>query len=689
MYCSKCGNKILENSKFCASCGNPVISSTPVTNVTNNNQVVSTKQNKFKFDINKIIIGVIAVIVLIVVCHIGYSIVLKNQTRTIMIYMVGADLESGSGLASRDLLDLDYKKINANNTKVVLMAGGSKGWHNTYIDSNKTAIYELGPNGFTIVDNHELTNMGNSENLSYFLNYVHDNYKTSKYNFIFWNHGGAVDGSEYDELNNSDNLSIPEIKQAFENGPFKGNNKLEVISFRTCLNATLEIANTLKDYGKYLVASEEVTVGSRFDSALGFINQIKPTDKPEVFGRKQIDCYTRTVTTACNAEQEVELDKNLCVNFTYSIIDLSKINAVNKELDTFSLDVNKKLASNYNDVVKVRASLKQYPLTDADEYDMVDLINLANGLTKYSSNAKSLINSVNNAVVYNSTNNDYSNGLSIYFPYNSASFLTKYPNLTASKNYSDLLFSFYNMKNTTKVSSFNTFSMKKGSAKTTKEGGADFEIDLTADQVNNFAKASCFVFVDMKDGYHKLVYVSTSPYLDGNKLKAKVRGKMLRISDIEYEDTSEWLQLIEQNSGEDFTESNVIAILKKGLKNDEIVNITVRVDKEHPNGFIKSIVSTSKDKKGEAKFFSSSAIKLTDFTFIEVANQSYKITDANGKFDRNFLKNGNGIYTGMYFATNMIKLIPEDFNSKYDYYGVFAIKDVAGNSYYSDVVKMN
>ena len=88
-------------------------------------------------------------------------------------------------------------------------------------------------------------------------------------------------------------------------------------------------------------------------------------------------------------------------------------------------------------------------------------------------------------------------------------------------------------------------------------------------------------------------------------------------------------------------------------------------------------------------FFSNNAIKITDYPTIQVINQSYKITDANGKFNSEFLKYGNGIYTGMEFTTNMIKLIPEDFNSKYDYYGVFAIKDVADNIYYSDIVKMN
>ena len=692
MYCSKCGTKLVDGGSFCPQCGNQLISSNSVVN--NNNLVNNTTCKNKKNNINTILIISIFLVVIIAIVITGGILLSSNngsifqKNRVVMIYMVGADLESRNGLGTRDLLDLDYKKIEANNTKIILMAGGSKGWHNSYIDSSKTAIYELGPNGFTIVDNHELSNMGNTENLSYFLNYVHNNYSASKYNFIFWNHGGAVDGSEYDELNYGDNLSISEIKNAFLNTPFHNKNKLEVISFRTCLNATLEMANALKDYSKYLVASEEVTVGSSYDSALGFLNDVRVSDTPEEFGRKQIAGYAKSVTTVCNEEQGAKLENNLCVNFTYSIVDLSKVNKINNYLDEFSKDINKKLSSNFNDIVKLRASLKQYPLTDGDEYDMVDLSNLITKFSKYSTNSSKLLDSINDAVVYNLTNNDYSNGLSIYFPYNASVFLNRYPNFTSSKNYSDFLTAFYNKRKNTTVSSFSNFSMSKGISETTKTGGANFEIELTDEQVSNYANALCYIFVDMKDGYHKLVYVSRSPYLDGNKLKVKVKGKMLRISDSEYDELSEWLKLVEQDVGENYTESSTAFILNKGLKLDAVTT-TIRIDKEHPNGFFKSIVSTSKDSNKEKFFFSNSALKLTDYTYIDVATQSYDILDENGKFRSDFLKHGNGVYTGYRFTTNMIKLIPEDFNSKFDYYGIFAITDVASNTYYSDLVKMN
>ena len=700
MFCGNCGNKNSDDSNFCTKCGKPIINNNsnqqfvvtnePVINTIDNSQNNNMNNKpKFNFNINKVLIGLIVLIVCIVVFHVGYSALNKSKSRTIMIYMVGANLESQSSLGTRDLAGIDYNKIKANNTKVILMAGGANSWHNSYVDSNKTAIYELGPNGFYMVDNHDLSNMGSSQNLSYFLNYVYDNYKASKYNLIFWNHGGAIDGSEYDELNHNDNLSIPEIKQSFDNSPFKKNNKIEVISFRTCLNATLEMANALKDYSDYLVASEETTVGLAIDSPLTFINDIKPSDKPADYSKKVIDSYTTYITNICNYGQGVNLNENHCVNLTYSAIDLSKIDNINKQLDKFSSDINKKLAINYNDIVKLRASIKQYPKDD-ESYDMVDLVNLAENYSKYSNNSKQLINSINKAVIYNKTNNNYSNGLSIYFPYNRSTFVYNYSIYNTSKNYSDFILNFNNMKKNKKVNSFNSFSNVKGTSSKTEKGDADFEISLTDDQVKNFASAGYYVFVDMKDGYHKLVYYSNNPYLEGNKLKAVVRGKMLRIADAEYDEDSEWLRLFETESGDDFTEFNTTIMLYRGVMHKfGSFNVTVRIDKDHPNGYFKSIVSTDKDDTKKTMYFSENAVKLTDYSFMQVANQAYIIRNKDGKFNPKFWDHGSGVYSGQELATNMYKLILEDFNGDYDYYGVFSIKDVAGNIYYSDIVKMN
>ena len=99
---------------------------------------------------NKNVLYIILVVILIVVIVVEGGLILnkmqdkdvtdnsKPGSRTIMIYMVGADLESSNGIASFDLSTIDYKKTSAEDTKVVLIAGGSKQWNN--VDVDETSI---------------------------------------------------------------------------------------------------------------------------------------------------------------------------------------------------------------------------------------------------------------------------------------------------------------------------------------------------------------------------------------------------------------------------------------------------------------------------------------------------------------------------------------------------------------------
>lgn len=605
-----------------------------------------------------------------------------------MIYVVGANLESKSGLATRDLVDINYNKISRNNVKVLLMAGGSSTWKNDYVNSNETSIYELQKSGFVKVDERSRTSMGDKANLSYFLNYAYKNYKSEKYDLIFWNHGGAVDGSEYDELEDDDNLKLNEMREAFKNSPFDSNNKLEVISFRTCLNATIEVANVYKDYAKYLVASEEVTVGSQFDSALKFINDIKGSDNGEIFGKKQIETYKETVKTLCKEAQLKDIGDDFCVNLTYSIIDLSKVDDINENFDLFAKDIDLALNNNYDNISKLRANLSQYA-ADEETYDMVDMYDFISSMKKYSKNSEKVLKTIKNAVLYSASNNNYSHGLSIYFPYNSSIFLDDYELISISKNYLTFVNDFYNIKNNKKVYSYDTFSSQKGKVANVDKEKADFEVQLTDEQIKNFAKADYLVFVDTKDGYYKLLYFGKETRLDGNKLKATVQGKMLRFSDIEYEDENCWITLLEKEVGENYVDVQMTAILYRSIYKSDVAYITVRIDDKNPNGTIKSIILKN-DESDNNKFsvFSNEGVNLKNYVDIMMLNQKYKVLDDSGNFNTNFYNTGNGIYEGLEFPINQFKFIREDFNSEYDYYSVFQITDTVGNKYYSNPVKM-
>jgi len=532
-----------------------------------------------------------------------------------------------------------------------------------------------------------MNNMGDNNNLSYFLNYVYKNYRASKYNFIYWNHGGAVDGSEYDDIT-KDHLKLQEMVAAFENSPFK-NHKIDTISFRTCLNSTIEVANIYKKYAKYLIASEEVTMGSGYDSALRFLNDIKTTDSPVEFGKKEINNYKETVSIYCNRGSDYS--ENYCYNSTYSITDLSKIDNIIKEMDKVAKELNTNLSKNSTDYIKLRSTLNQYGADDPG-YDMVDLFNLSQVYDKYTKRGNAFRKVIEEAVVYNWSTNNYSHGLSVYFPYNRSYFLEDYKNISTSNSYTGFITNFYSAKSGIKINSYNNFSSIDSTVNKKSKDSVDVGIQLSEEQINNMAKSDYIVYVDTKDGYQHVLYNGEDIKIEGNKLKASVKERIIKICDKEFDDCA-WITAIEEESNDDYIDMKTDIFLSKtryllGGKQAKATAI-IRIDHKHPNGYIKNVYLDSKEQSQQLAVLSKTGIKMTDYPFATVLSLHYKVVDENGNYNENWDSTSNANFDGGTFRTNLLKLEKEKFDDNYDYYLLFRIKDIANNNYYSKPVKIN
>ena len=311
MNCKNCGYPLFSNDKFCKNCGaavdpatskttnmiNTESSVTPTETVNNLPQIqpLNTKPTNAKPKSNLALrFIIILLIVAAIVLYISFTKKDKKESnfdgdasRTIMIYMVGSDLESGGGMATANLDSIDYDEIDNENVKVVLIAGGSKKWYNDYISNKDINIYELTKDGFEIKETLDVNNMGKSNTLETFLKYSYKNYKTELYDLVFWDHGLGILGAEHDELKN-DALSLDEISSALKNSKMP---KLEMIVFSTCLNGSIEVAAAVKDYANYLVASEELMMGSGYTSEMNYINDIKSTDDSIDVAKKFVAAY--------------------------------------------------------------------------------------------------------------------------------------------------------------------------------------------------------------------------------------------------------------------------------------------------------------------------------------------------------------------------------------------------------------
>ena len=610
---------------------------------------------------------------------------LHDGSRTIMIYMVGSDLELDLGLATIDLEGIDYDDISDNNTNLYVITGGTKEWKNDYIDSDKTTIFKLTEDGYEPVKEYTKQNMGNYEVLKTFLNYVYKDSNTEKYDLIFWNHGGAVHGSEYDEFT-KDNLSLNEMSLALQESKFNEKNKLETIAFRTCLNGTLEVANIFSNYADYMIASEEITIGTSVGgSVFSFINDLSTNDNGYDFGVKFVESYKDTIKNYCSLYNGSHPGSEYCEDITYAVYDLSKIAILNKDVDEFFDDVNEKVNTEFAKMVKVRANLTQYG-ADVKEYDMVDLYSLVEQYEDFSQDkANKVLSDLDDLIAYNYSNMKYSKGISTYFPYKSNHFLAIYNDIKYSDNYAKFIANFANVKANTRVSNFsikeNALSMSKLDA-----NKADLEMELTQEQLDNYSTAKYMLFVDMGDGYYRPIRSSKNIVSEDNKLKASVRGKQLRITNPET-GNSTWLYLVELESTNEYTKyaTNVTLETEDG-EDFKAATITIIVDNEHPNGYIssvKSIVSTDDNIAG----ISSIALDLNDYKYINFIGMNYKIFDENGQYTDDWQAKGE--VNGLQVKVDNYSFEVEDFDSEYTYYGIFIVSDIADESYTSNLIKLD
>ncbi len=634
--------------------------------------------------IGALTLGIILAIVLVI------SSQKKDYTRTIMIYMVGSNLESDSGLATVDLNEIDYSVMDNKNVNVILIAGGSKKWNNNYIDINETSIYELKEFGFEKVKSQSQANMGSPEVLSDFLTYVYNNYKTDKYTLLFWNHGAAIYGSEFDELNNDDNLTVKEWKQAFNNSPFNNKNKLEMIIFNTCLNGTLEVADSFIDYSDYLVASEETTIGYKLEGDLKFINEIKTSDSSYDVALKFINAYKNKIKNYKELYSYVSGNESDLYS-TYSIIDLSKIKQLEKAVNEFfeSIDIPK----NYNTVAKIRSNLYQYAYEQTNEasYDMVDLYNLVDGIKSISpTTADKVLKNIDEAVLYNWATNSESRGISIYFPYNGENkhkeyFLNVYNNFSSLRGYHNFINKFYEAQ----TSSHNTYSYSKNDVNINiNNQEADFTLKLSNEQKEVFARANYIVFRDNKDGYFLPVYRGKEVSLSGNTLSANIKDRQLKV--ISNEDgTENILTLFEISNTDQYIKYSTVGILedfsKENMSEWKEDSATILLVYDKNNKTIK-ISSAIINDNGEYKP-DSVAVDLNDYTSIMFGSSKYKILDDNGNYNENW--ESNGVFEGFEENIKKIEFKLQSFDDGYDYYAVFIIWDTNNNSYYSKLVKMN
>ncbi len=313
---------------------------------------------------------------------------------TVIVYMIGSNLERESGLITRDIQEMINADIN-DNINIVVQAGGCSDWKNSAFTDGSTHRMEIVDAGYTNLTNLGKKDMTNDKTLSDFIKYSVNKFPAKKYTLLLWNHGGGIPmGYGSDDMFPGSTMTDVELKKALDTA----NVHFDTIVFNACLMATLEVSMAVKDHADYMIAAESTIInGMTYEKWLESI-----ATNPNMSSKYHANIL---MTNYMNMIRQNDLVSSI------SMIDLSKVNAVYNAYAEYSATVYSDIMNHgYENYYKKRGACGVYEGSDS-----VDLITLAK--TYQTTKSSKLISAVKAAVVYSDSDYLYGNGLAVYSPY--------------------------------------------------------------------------------------------------------------------------------------------------------------------------------------------------------------------------------------------------------------------------------
>jgi len=445
-----------------------------------------------------------------------------SSGTTLMIYMVGSDLEAKGGAGTKDLEEIIESQVDLSCNNVLVYAGGTKKWHNDTLSADAGhTILRLTADGFQQLETRSEASMGDGETLSYFLNYGYQNYTAENYALILWDHGnGPLIGYGKDMLHEDDALTLLEMQAALENSPFNAEQKLAWVGFDACLMSSVELACIWQGHADYLIASQEIEPS--FGWNYSFLNQLGKLDTVSL-----ADEITRQYMDSCLAYYERRgYDQR---DTTLACMDLSKLEPLKAALENLFTKAAETVESGYSDLVASRVETRALGrATTGSEYDLIDLVDMAEKMkAHYPAEADAVKQAVQALVVHNVTNTEGCCGLSLYYPFYNKSYYEKvwggvYADLDVLPSYTAYLEAY--AKRWLQNDLLQTVA---SSAKPQAVSDSEFVLPLTEEQAENFADASYYILQREGDGVYTRIHTSSGVVREGNTLIANFDGNIL------------------------------------------------------------------------------------------------------------------------------------------------------------------
>lgn len=339
-----------------------------------------------------------------------------KKKHTVMIYMIGSNLESTVGNATRDMAEAMESGFDPDTSNVIAYTGGSSRWLGRLPSQQNNVVDLSKPMGQQIVaQTGEICNMGAPETLADFINFAVQNFPAEHYGLIFWDHGGGpLWGYGSDELFEEDSLSLRELTAAMQQTPFGEDRKLDWVGFDACLMGSLECMLRWEQYAHFYIASEELEPGSGWD--YGFLKVLNQTEDTGSIARQIVRSFE-------DYYRKHETD-NYRPDTTLSCIDLSKISGLAGAFGELAQGMQTLVSDGrYPMIQKLRTRTIGFGRAEVNapgafDYDLVDLGNLAEQLRdSLPEAADAVLAALRETVTATGGNMPNTCGISLYYPF--------------------------------------------------------------------------------------------------------------------------------------------------------------------------------------------------------------------------------------------------------------------------------
>lgn len=347
---------------------------------------------------------------------IEFSNVSGSKTKTMMVYMIGSNLETDSALAVDDLLEM-LDTNNGDDFNIIVQTGGTKDWHGEAFTKDpfqdgEVQRFRIKNKRLYTLENLGKKSMVDPQTLTDFIQYSKANYPAEEYILVMWDHGGSFPISfGVDEIFPGEMLDCMEIGQAIADSGVH----FDSLIFNACEMCSLELFMALRKNVDYVVAAESVVYGSgSFGTHIDYKDWI--TYAIENKAATQYYCE-RILDGYIDSLEENGIAGSMSVIRMDQIADVYKaytkyMGEALKDITSKTKDANGNREGDikYEEYVRVRENLASYQGTDA-----IDLSSLAGDFeNKYSTK---LQNAITNAVVRTKSEIAGGCGITVYSPY--------------------------------------------------------------------------------------------------------------------------------------------------------------------------------------------------------------------------------------------------------------------------------